>query len=285
MTRWFSGPCRGAALGLALAALCLVLSPGAARAARVTHMTLEIQREGEPAQTHQLVLSSQGDMAQYVLKSSQPPNSRAGSFLLTRDQGKSWYAIDPAQGECARWTDQDMAAVISGYVHKLKRWAGLKIEAPEFRKLSEEPGEAMLGLPTWRYTYRVSFGFKAKLLFSSWEYRITRDIEVWACQQVQPSLLRDWLVDAPLLAGHGAIDRLIKQGLAEVKGAILKKRVRQAVTDKKGKTTRSQITQTVNLLGEENAPPVFAPAWSPPPCQPQSREQLQKVIESLIKGK
>ncbi len=270
------------AVGLLLAA-CGLLWPLAAGAAPVVSMTLGIQRQGEPGHTYYLRLTGQGDMAQYLLTASDPPGPDVGGFLLTRDEGRTWYSIDPARGACARWTSQDVAAALGGLVSKLKSWANLEMEATSFSKVSEGEGEVICGYPTRRYTYVVHFGFKASFLFSSWEYRVVRDIEVWATDQVARTEFRDWLMEVPLNTGHPVLDSMINQGLAEVKGAILKKRVRQEVTDKDGQTTRSEIRQTVTKVDQGPAPPCFAPGWTPPPCQAQSRDQLKDVIESLLK--
>ncbi|MFH2125730.1 MAG: hypothetical protein ABIK12_04390 [Pseudomonadota bacterium] len=271
---------RGAALICLLLLVCLGLP---ASAAQVASMTLGVERQGEAPKTYRLSLCTQGDMARYLVLADSSAGPNGGGYILTRDAGRTWYAINPAKGKCVRWSTQDVAAVLSGFVSRLKDWANLQIDAPSLSRLEESEGGTICGYATRRYSYLATFGFKARVLFKTWRYRISREIEVWVADGLSAFHLRDWLVDAPLRTGHPQLDRLITEELSEMKGVVLKKRVRETVTDKDGKITRSELTQTFTGLGQGATPPVFAPDWTPPPCQAQSRDDLEDAIKAILK--
>lgn len=265
------------------AASLLVGSPAAAADTYRVEVLVQVQRQDKPVESYVLEVFYQGDNGLFrPLRSKHKVLKPGGGYLLTRDAGRTWYALAPREGKCSRWQTQDLAAVLGGFISKLKDWANLKLATPQVSKLLEEPGEKILGLATTHYRFRTSFALEASFLFQSWKYEVRRLVDVWSTKAIPPATLRDWLIKPALVTGHEQFDRLINQRLAKVEGVILKEKVAETITDKDGKASKTVFSQEVTQAQQAPAPEIFRPQAKLPPCRQVSKQELEKHIKALL---
>ena len=92
------GGARPWAVALVALAAALLLPSLPAWAAGMSRMTLEILRQGEPTQTHYLEFYFQSPMAQYILRSSNPPER---TFKMAQCAFAKWHRF-PLPLECSK---------------------------------------------------------------------------------------------------------------------------------------------------------------------------------------
>ena len=129
----------------------------------------------------------------------------AGSWMLTRDGGKTFTVVDPARKTYSVLTIKNSMDDVDA---RIERQTKVTNSTPEITRVSQEAGPELLGYATshahFRTTYVVTF-----TLVDSFTAHVTREDEVWAAPALKtlsakeaPALSAGAQMGIDPLAGH-----------------------------------------------------------------------------------
>lgn len=189
-----------------------------------------------------------GDNAKVAfVESKGNPMAQQGTYILSKDGGKTLYLVNPEEKTYAEWSLQGMlgavGAVMNGMGPLLKiQFSDLKVD-----KISEEDGGTLLGLPTKHVKYRSSYTMSIKVLGMGNVTDVVSEQEVWATTKLTDAGMGVWLRSEPPRTGNAEFDRLIAAEGGKFQGLPLKMVTVSTSTPKKGgkpTTTRSSMEVT-----------------------------------------
>lgn len=189
-----------------------------------------------------------GDNAKVAfVESKGNPIAQQGTYLLTKDGGKTLYLVNPEEKTYAEWSLQGMlgavGAVMNGMGPLLKiQFTDLKVD-----KISEEDGGTVLGLATKRFKYRTSYTMSVKVLGMGNVTDVVSEQDVWATTKLSDAGLGVWLRSEPPRTGNTEFDKLIAAEGGKFQGFPLKMVTVSTSTPKKGgkpTTTRTSMEVT-----------------------------------------
>ncbi|HEX6898376.1 MAG TPA: DUF4412 domain-containing protein [Thermoanaerobaculia bacterium] len=240
---------------IAAAALFLtVAAPGFAG----IHYKATTSTQDAASKTNQIQVESwvSGDSAKIVfLESGGNPVAQEGTYILTKDGGRTLYLVNPEEKSYAKWDLQGMlgtmGAVMNGMGPLLKiQFSNVKVE-----KVSEGDGGTLLGLPTRNSKYRTSYTMTIKVLGMGNTSDVVTDQEVWSTTKLQDAGLGVWLRAEPPRTGNAEFDKLINADAYKLEGFPLKIVAVSTQTSKKGKSQTTRSTMEVTQLDANAAVP------------------------------
>jgi len=201
-----------------------------------------------------------GDNAKVAfLESAGNPFTEKGTYIITKDGGKTLYLVNPEEKTYAEWSLQGMlgavGAVMNGMGPLLKvQFADLKMD-----KISEEDGGTVLGQPTRHYKFRTSYTMTIKVLGMGNTADVVQEQDVWATTKLSDAALGVWLRAEPPRTGNAEFDKLLTAEGGKYQGFPLKTVTVSTSTQKKGnKTTTTRSTMEVTQLDAAASVPATA---------------------------
>jgi len=233
----------GAALFLAMAA------PGSAG----IHYKSTTKTEGANGRSGGDIVAegwvSGGNAKVAFVESNGNPVAQQGTYMLTKDGGKTLYLVNPEEKTYAEWSLQGMlgtvGAVMNGMGPLLKiQFSDLKVD-----KISEEDGGTVAGLPTRHYKYRTSYTMSVRVLGMGNTSDVVSEQDVWATTKLTDIGLGVWLRAEPPRTGNAEFDKLLAAEGNKYTGFPLKMVTVSTSTSKKGgKSTTTRSTMEVTQL-------------------------------------
>lgn len=182
-----------------------------------------------------------------------------GSYLVTRDGGRTLFLVNPKEKTYSRWDLEAMLQTFGQVMEAMGPMMNISIDDPKVELLSWESGGALVGLPTTLYRYRSSYDLNMKVMGMKRGNHIEMDQQIWATDAVDASGLGVWLrADRP--TGFEGLDELLEAEMSKVQGFPLKTVTVTTTTNKKGKkgnTTRSTMEVTVLDRNRDIPPSTF----------------------------
>ncbi|MES1245453.1 MAG: DUF4412 domain-containing protein [Acidobacteriota bacterium] len=190
-----------------------------------------------------------GDKARVEFKESGNPVARQGSWLLTKDGGKTIYLVDPEEKTYAEWNLQAMLGLVGNVMQGMGPLLKIEFSDPKVEKLLEEDGGTVAGLATRHYRYRTSYIMKMRVLGMANEASVVTEQDIWATDRLQDVALGIWLRSDPPRTGNEQFDKLIAAEAGKTRGFPLKTVTVSTTTQKKGnKQTVTRSTMEVTQL-------------------------------------
>ncbi len=218
-----------------------------------------------------------GDMAKVEFTESGNPLMGPGSYLLTRNGGKTIYLVNPSEKTYAEWNMEAMMNMAGGAMKMAKGMMNMKFTDPDVEKVGEEPGGSMLGMPTTHYTYRTTYAMEMKFMGMHQKNTTVQDQEIWSTTALDMPAMGIWLKDSGPKTGDEQLDTLIQAEMDKVKGFPLKQVTVTTTTDeKKGKSQTSTTTMEVTKLEKTSVPAstfVIPPTYTETSLVPESGEE------------
>lgn len=189
-----------------------------------------------------------GEKAKVVFRESSQPMMETGTYLLTKDGGKTIYLVNPEEKTYAEWNLQAMlgmaGALTGGGMGPMFK---MDFSEPKIEKLADEAGGAIAGLPTRHTKYRTSYTVTVKVMGMGNTSDVVTEQDVWSTDQLQDTGLGVWLRAAPR-SGNEQLDKLIAAEMGKVSGFPLKTVTVTTTKGKKGKETVTRATMEVTSL-------------------------------------
>lgn len=168
-----------------------------------------------------------------------------GTYVLTRDGGKTFVQIDPEQKTYTRWQGPQSNITLTAEAKAAKT----SVTDPKLEKLLDEDGGLILGMPTRHVRYRTTYSFTITLLHSHTTHMISED-DIWITQQIKDPALKQWLT-----ADNGEeADALTRSELAKINGVPLKRVTKLTSIEEDGEAEDTQTEMNVTEIAERVLP-------------------------------
>jgi hypothetical protein len=196
----------------------------------------------------------EGMNAKIVITESENPMMGAGSYLLTRDGGKTLYMVMPEEKTYSVWDLEEMLGQLGGVMEAMGGFMKFDVTDPEVEKLLEEDGESIHGYSTTHYRYRSAYTMQMKVMGMSQKTTFENEQDIWATRELDDEAFGVWLRSGPRKTGHESFDKLMESEFDKLNGFPLKT-VQKTVTTggKKGnQTSTSTTTMEVTTIEEKS---------------------------------
>ncbi len=212
---------------VALALLGLLGVPAPARAGlHYTAVTRTSIAGAEDTAPHTSELQVEGwalgSQARVELHKSDNPAARAGTWLLSRDAGRTVYLIDPAQRTYTPWDLRAMLERVGGVL--LGMGPLLKVNVTDLRvaRLPEADGGMVAGLPTRIFRFRITYKTMVNVLGMSTSGGTVVEQDLWITDKLRDPGLGVWLRHEPPPTGDAGLDARIAAQAGAVPGYPLR---------------------------------------------------------------
>jgi len=196
-----------------------------------------------------------GDKARVEFKESGNPMAKSGTYIITKDGGKTLYLVNPEDKTYAQWDLNAMLGALGGIMNGIGPILKFEFSDPKVEKVSEGDGGTLLGLPTRHYKFRTSYTMKMKVFGMGRSSETVTDQEVWATTKLTDPGLRVWLRHDPPRTGNEQFDKLIAaQSENQRLSGFPLKTVTTTTSTQKDKQNVTHVTMEVTSLESKSIP-------------------------------
>jgi Domain of unknown function (DUF4412) len=195
-----------------------------------------------------------GERARVEFHASDSPIAKSGTYLITRDGGRTLYLVNPEDKTYFQWSIEGMLGMLGGIMNGgLGPLLKIEFSDPKVEKLLEEGGGAVVGLPTRHYRYRTSYALKVKVFGFGRVTDVVSEQDLWVTDRLQDQGLGIWLRSEPPATGNADFDKLVAAGREKLHGFPLKS-VTVNTSTQKDKQTVTRSTMEVTDLSTAAVP-------------------------------
>lgn len=189
-----------------------------------------------------------GENARIDMVESDNPMMKSGTYMVTRDAGRTLYLVNPKEETYSEW---DLAAMMN-LVEGMSGLVNMEFSTPEVEELESGDGGKVAGYSTRYYKYRTSYDMKMKILGMKRGMSSVSLEEMWVTNEFDQPAMTVWLRKGAR-SGDSSLDRMIAAEMEKIKGFPLKTVVvSSTVGGKKGKETTTKSTMEVETIREES---------------------------------
>ena len=173
------------------------------------------------------------------------PMMAPGSYLVTKDGGRTMHLVNPSERCYSVWDMQAMMGMAGG----MMQMSGMKISNPKVEKLLEESGGTVAGYPTTHYRFRTSYGMEMNMFgMMKSSTAIVRDEDIWATTRIADMGMGVWLKKQDMKTGNPDLDALIKAQTGKIQGIPLRMVSVNTTKDSSGRERVSRSVMEVKQL-------------------------------------
>ena len=234
-------------------------------------------------QTYLVNALYQNENSRYTFHDPDDGEKGAGVYLLSDDGGKTAYYIDSNENSCHHWSNAEFTKTLSGFLLQTKDKFNIEGTNLVIEKQLEEPAETMHGLSNRHFRYVLSFDANYKYGFFKDKYAMERRMEFWVSGGADtiaatlPLFQNVWQY-----TGNDELDQQIRSVIGADTSFRLRSEIKQSRTDKKGKTSITEIVQYIKTL--EQVEDLPDEAFQIPDCDEVGAKKMEKKFKALLKG-
>ena len=231
---------------LAFTLLALSAAPGWAG----IHYTAKTDTDNAKSQAGDITVEGwvSGPSARVEFRESGNPMAKKGTYLLTKDGGKTLYLVNPEEKTYAEWDLQAMMGLVGGVMNGMGPLVKIQFSEPKVEKLLDEDGGSLLGLPTRHTRHRTSYTMTIKVFGMGNVTDVVQEQDIWSTTKLQDAALGVWLRSDPPHTGNAEFDKLLAKEAARAEGFPLKMVTMSTSTSKKGEKSVTRQTMEVTEL-------------------------------------
>jgi hypothetical protein len=202
-----------------------------------------------------------GDKAKVEFKEATNGNpvTQKGTYILTKDAGKTLYLVNPEEKTYAVWDLRGMLGAVGTVMNGVGPLLKIQFSEPKVEKLAEDDGGTLLGVPTRHYKYRTSYTMTMKVLGMGNSSDVVTEQDFWTTTKLGDAGLGVWLRSEPPRTGNVELDKLLTAERYKMQGFPLKTVTVTNSTDKKrGRTNTSRTSMEVTQLDASASVPAAA---------------------------
>lgn len=164
----------------------------------------------------------------------------SGTYILSRDGGKTFVQVDPERRVYARWDSPETSSPPKDEAQDVKT----SISEPKFEKLLDEDGGLILGMKTRHVRFRTSYTFTVSLR-ESYTTSIISEDDLWITNDIHDPGLSYWLSGSSDQSGEQAA-ALVRGEISKINGIPLKRNtvLTSIEEDGESETTRTEMQVT-----------------------------------------
>lgn len=189
-----------------------------------------------------------GSNSRVEVTASDNPILKKGTYLITKNGGKTIYLVDPKEKTYGEWDVQAMLGAAGAMLNSMGPLVKMEFSDPKVEKLAEDAGPTIAGLPTRHFKYRTSYTMKMKVMGMGQESAVVSEQDLWVTDKISDAALGVWLRNTPPKTGNEQLDKLIDSEIGKVTGYPMKMVTVSTSTNKKGKATVTRSTMEVTEL-------------------------------------
>jgi hypothetical protein len=243
------------AKALLVTALGSALAGTAAPALAGIHYKAVTRMEGPRPSVIEVEGWVSGENARVEFRQSENPLAKPGTYLITRDGGRTIYLVDPESKTYAEWNVDALLGMMGGIMNGgLGPLLKIEFSEPKVQQLLEEDGGVVAGQPTRHYRYRTSYTTKVKVFGMGRASQSVIAEDQWVTTRPQDMGLGVWLRSGPPHTGNHDFDQLLAAQWHPVNGFPMRTVSVSTSTDKNGKETSTRRTMEVTELGAASVP-------------------------------
>ncbi len=237
-----------------LPALIALLAPVAAQAGAHYQATTTIDTPGGP-QRMVVEAWADGDSGRVEFKESKNPFAGTGTYLLTRDGGRTLVLVNPEEKEYGAFSIDALLGSFGAMMQGMGPLLKIEISAPKVETLLDEPGPEIHGLPTRHIKIRSAYQMKVKVFGMGRPSDVVNEEEYWVTDRLLDKSSGMWLKTEKPKTGNADFDRLIAAEMGKFTGVPLKSSTVTTSTTK-GKAQVTKTTMEVTALDKFVKAPV-----------------------------
>ncbi len=198
-----------------------------------------------------------GDKAKVAFVASNGnPVAQQGTYIITKDGGKTLYLVNPQDQTYAQWDLQGMAGVVGAVMNGMGPLLKIQFTDPKTEKISEEDGGLVAGVPTRHYKYRTSYTMTVKVFGMGNPANVVSEQDIWAATRATDVGLGVWLRADPPHTGNKDFDKLLTSSAAKFQGFPLKVVTVSTSTQQKGnrQTVTHSTMEVTQFDGKASVP-------------------------------
>ena len=202
-----------------------------------------------------------GDKAKVEFKEATNGNpfTQKGTYILSKDGGKTLYLVNPAEKTYAVWDLRGMLGAAGAVMNGIGPLLKVQFSEPQVEKLAEDDGGTLLGLPIRHYKYRTSYTMTMRVLGRANVNDVVTEQDFWTTTKLGDAGLSVWLRSEPPRTGNVELDKLLTADRYKMQGFPLKTVTVSTSTDKKkGRTNTTRTSMEVTQLDASAAVPASA---------------------------
>jgi hypothetical protein len=202
-----------------------------------------------------------GDKAKVEFKEATngSPVTQKGTYILTKDAGKTLYLVNPQEKTYAVWDLRGMLGAVGSVMNGMGPLLKIQFSEPNVEKLAEDDGGTLLGVPTRHYKYRTSYTMSVRVLGMGSTSDVVTEQDFWTTTKLADLGLGVWLRSEPPRTGNADFDKLLTAERYKMQGFPLKTVTVTTTTDKKkGRTNTSHSSMEVTQLDTSASVPAAA---------------------------
>jgi hypothetical protein len=190
-----------------------------------------------------------GDNAKIAfLQSGGNPVAQEGTYMVTKDGGRTLFLVNPEEKTYAKWDVQAMLGTLGAVMNGMGPLLKIQFSEPKVEKLAEGDGGTIQGLPTRHYKYRTSYNMTIKVLGMGNSSDVVTEQDVWTTSKLQDAGLGVWLRVEPPRTGNTEFDKMLNSAAYQHQGFPVKMVTVSTSTSKKGQTQTTRSTMEVTQL-------------------------------------
>ena len=144
---------------------------------------------------------------------------KPGSYLLTKDAGRTLYLVDPKEKAYSRWDLEAMLATTFALIEGTGPLLDLEFSNASSKKLGEDDGGTLLGYPTRHYQWQSAHDMKLSVLGMKRQYHIESVQDFWSTDQLGAEGFKVWLRPDRTRTGNSGLDELLTSEMATVRAS------------------------------------------------------------------
>jgi len=182
---------------------------------------------------------------------------KEGSYLLTTDAGDTLYLIDPEKMTITTLDFEQIMGMAGSMMEAMGGVVNMEFGDFSSEKISEEPGEPILGHATTRYHYQTGYTMAISIMGFNRESRIETDNQAWCSDDFDAGGLRVWLRPDRFRTGNDEFDQLIRQQYETMDCLPLRNEIVTTTSGSGDTTVTTTKTEVVEIREEPVAASVF----------------------------
>lgn len=199
-----------------------------------------------------------GEKAKVEFKESTNPSpaTQKGTYLLTKDAGKTLYLVNPEEKTYAVWDLNAMLGAVGSIMNGMGPVLRIQFSEPKVEKVADEDGGTVAGQPAHHTKYRTTYTTTVKVFGMGRSNDVVSEQDFWTTTRLPDAGLGVWLRAQPPRTGNADFDRLLTTERYKIQGYPLKMVTVTTSTDpKSGKSSTSRNTMEVTQLDTSAAVP------------------------------
>lgn len=195
-----------------------------------------------------------GENARIEFVEGKSAGMEKGSYMLTRDGGKTIFLVNPAEKTYMKIDPEKMAATAGQFMNATKGFMDMSFSNPTVETLVDEKGPSLFGLPTRRVKTKTAYTMETRVFGSKSVTQVTREDEMLVTQKMLDPGFNLWMKQRNIRTGNADIDKLLELESAKIKGMPLKMDSVTRTRDAKGREETVTNSYAITAMSKTSTP-------------------------------